>query len=172
MAKKKLEGEPPAKKPKAELTPRGYEAFLVELKERIKTAQLRAAIAVNRELISVYYWQVGADIVERQKVYCSGNAVLDRLGEDLQKTFPGLAGFSRTNLYRMGAFCLAYKDVSVIVPQDVGQIAEGGFSEVVVGIPCGDHNWLAEQVRDPSDRLYVGFALARRLAPSGDRSID
>ena len=48
MAKKKSESKPPAKKPKAELSPKGYESFLGELKERIKTAQLRASLAVNR----------------------------------------------------------------------------------------------------------------------------
>jgi hypothetical protein len=81
--------------------PKDYEKFLGELKERIRTAQLRASPAVNHELISLY-WQIGADIVERRKSHRWGNAVLDRLGEDIQMAFPGLGGFSRTNLYRMG----------------------------------------------------------------------
>ena len=50
MAKKKPQSKPPTKKIKAELFPKGYEAFLGELKERIRTAQLRASLAVNREL--------------------------------------------------------------------------------------------------------------------------
>ena len=111
MAKKKPQGRPPTKKAKAELLPKGYEAFLGELKERIRTAQLRPSLAVNRELIPLY-WQIGTGIVDRQKTHRWGNAVLGRLGEDLQKAFPGLSGFSRTNLYRMRAFYLAYKDAS------------------------------------------------------------
>ena len=50
MAKKKSETKPPDQVPEAGLLPEGYEAFLSELKERIRTAQLRATLAVNREL--------------------------------------------------------------------------------------------------------------------------
>lgn len=162
MAKKKPESKPPTKKPKDELSPQGYEAFLGELKERIKTAQLRASLAVNHELISLY-WQTGSGIVERQKTHRWGNAVLDRLGEDLQRAFPGLSGFSRTNLYRMRAFYLAYKDASEIVPQAVGQIAEGGFPEAVAVIPWGHNVVLVEQVKDPGERLWY----ARKIVESG-----
>jgi hypothetical protein len=49
-------------RPGATLIPKGYEAFLVELKDRIRTAQLRASIAVNHELIAPY-WQVGKDLI-------------------------------------------------------------------------------------------------------------
>ena len=63
MAKKKSETRPPGRAPEAGLLPEGYESFLSELKERIRTAQLRASVAVNRELIALY-WQIGNGIVE------------------------------------------------------------------------------------------------------------
>ena len=116
MAKKKPQTRPPTKTPKAELLPEGYEPFLGELKERIRTAQLRASLAVNRELIALY-WQIGTGIVDRQKTHRWGNTVIDRLAQDLQKAFPGSSGFSPTNLYRMRAFYLA-KDAAEIVPQE------------------------------------------------------
>ena len=162
MAKKKPPGRPPAKKPGAELAPKGYETFLGELKERIRTAQLRASLSVNRELIELY-WQLGRDIVSRQKAHRWGNAVLDRLGDDLQKAFPGMSGFSRTNLYRMRAFYLAYRDASEIVPQAVGQIAEGGFPEPVAAIPWGHNVTLVEQVKDIAERLWY----ARKIVENG-----
>ena len=163
MAKKKG-GKPPGRKP-AEgpaPVPKDYEAFLGELKERIRTAQLRAAIAVNHELIELY-WQIGKDVVERQKTHRWGNAVLDRLGEDLQKSFPGASGFSRTNLYRMRAFYLAYRDAFAIVPQPVGQIVEGGLPRAVAGIPWGHNVVLVERVKDPSERLWY----ARKTVENG-----
>jgi predicted nuclease of restriction endonuclease-like (RecB) superfamily len=162
MAKNKTENRPPTRKPRADLLPKGYEAFLGELKERIRTAQLRAALAVNRELIALY-WQIGSDIVERQKAHRWGNAVLDRLGDDLQKAFPGLSGFSRTNLYRMRAFYLAYRDAHEIVPQAVGQIAERGLPEPVAGIPWGHNIVLIEQVKELPARLWY----ARKIVESG-----
>lgn len=162
MAKKKSESKPPAKNPKADLVPKEYEAFLVELKERIRTAQLRAAVAANRVLIELY-WQIGRDIVERQKVHGWGNAVLDRLGEDLQKAFPGLSGFSRTNLYRMRAFYLAYRDDPEFVPQPVGQMAESGVPEAVAAIPWGHNVVLVEQIKNPAERLWY----ARKAVENG-----
>jgi hypothetical protein len=56
MAQKRPESRSPTRKPKADLLLRDYEAFFGELKERIKSAQLRAAIAVDRELV-LSEWQ-------------------------------------------------------------------------------------------------------------------
>ncbi|RUL84575.1 PDDEXK nuclease domain-containing protein [Tautonia sociabilis] len=162
MAKKNADRTPTASKPKADLLPKGYETFLGELKERIRTAQLRAAVAANRELIALY-WQIGRGIVERQKAHRWGNAVLDRLGRDLQAEFPGVSGFSRTNLYRMRAFYLAYKDTPEIVPQPVGRLAEGGPPEAVAAVPWGHNVVLLEQAKDPDERLWY----ARKAVENG-----
>ena len=59
-------------KPQARLTrpgsslPAGYDTFLKDLKERIRSTQLKAAVAVNRELIELY-WHIGQQIAERQE---------------------------------------------------------------------------------------------------------
>jgi DUF1016 N-terminal domain len=45
--------------------PAGYPAWLADLKTRIREARLRAALAVNSELIGLY-WRIGRDILERQ----------------------------------------------------------------------------------------------------------
>src|SRR5262249_45996823 len=76
--------------------PQGYRAFLKDLKERIRGTQVWAALAVNRELLELY-WYMGKSIVERQQTEGWGNAVIECLGKDLQRAFPGLEGFSRTN---------------------------------------------------------------------------
>lgn len=111
-------GTPRAGRPEA--VPADYEQFLGGLRDRIRTTQLRASLAVNRELITLN-WHIGKGLVERQKVHGWGYAVINRLGRDLQDAFPGLAGFSRTNVYRMRAFYLAYPDLGEFVPQAVGQ---------------------------------------------------
>ena len=123
MARKSDPSKKPGKVASKEtaLVPKGYEKFLGELKERIWSAQLNAAVSVSRELIQLY-WQIGKALVERQKAEGWGKAIIDRLGDDLQKAFPGLAGFSRTNVYRMRAFYLAYAETRKIVPQPVEQL--------------------------------------------------
>jgi predicted nuclease of restriction endonuclease-like (RecB) superfamily len=140
-----------------DLLPKGYEELLGQLKERIRSAQLRAAVAVNRELV-LLYWQIGRSIVERQKSEGWGNAVINRLGEDLQKSFPGLSGFSRTNVYRMRAFYLTYQDAGQIVPQLVGQITEAGLPQALAGIPWGHNVVLVEQIKDLRERLWYARA--------------
>jgi len=87
----------------------GYPALLEDLKNHIRTAQTRAALMANRELIRLY-WEIGRRIVERQEHEGWGKSVIERLAGDLQKEFPGLQGFSRSNIWRMRSFCLSYRE--------------------------------------------------------------
>lgn len=102
------------------LLPTGYDEFLRELKERIRSAQVRAALAVNRELV-LLYWQIGRDILSRQQQQGWGAKVISQLAKDLKKAFPEMKGFSRTNLLYMRAFAQAYQDEH-FVQQLAGQI--------------------------------------------------
>jgi predicted nuclease of restriction endonuclease-like (RecB) superfamily len=81
----------------------GYGNLLGDIKERIRSAQYAALRAVNMELIGLY-WDIGRMIVERQAREKWGKAVVDRLAQDLQKEFPGIRGFSASNLWRMRSF--------------------------------------------------------------------
>src|SRR5215216_800896 len=87
----------------------GYEDFLLNLKARIQSAQIRAALAVNHELVMLY-WQIGRDILARQQQQGWGAKVIDRLAKDLKSAFPEMKGFSRTNLLYMRAFAETYPD--------------------------------------------------------------
>lgn len=100
--------------------PEGYGEWLVEVKERIYSARQRAALAVNNEMLRVY-WQIGHDILERESVQGWGARVIDRLSHDLRQAFPDLGGFSRANLKYMRAFAGAWPE-SAIGQQAVGQL--------------------------------------------------
>src|SRR3954451_70281 len=161
MAKKKP-GKPPSRKPKDELVPKGYETFLVELKERIRTAQLRAALAANRVLIELY-WQIGLDIVARQKTHGWGKSVVERLARDLQLEFPGMTGFSPRNVWRMRAFYLAYTDDVRKLPRPVAEMDGEHLPQAVAGIPWGHNADLLDKVKDPLVRLWY----ARKVVENG-----
>jgi predicted nuclease of restriction endonuclease-like (RecB) superfamily len=105
------------------LLPVGYEKFLKDLKQRIRAAQVRAAVAVNRELV-LLYWHIGREILIRQDRAGWGAKVIERLAADLRREFPDMKGFSRTNLLYMRAFAEAWPEES-IVQQVVGQIPWG-----------------------------------------------
>lgn len=64
----------------------GYEDFLRDLKGRIRGAQVRAALAVNREQVSLY-WNAGRQILTRQRQLGWGAKVIDRLAADLRHAF-------------------------------------------------------------------------------------
>jgi predicted nuclease of restriction endonuclease-like (RecB) superfamily len=89
--------------------PADYAAWLAELKTRIHTAQQRAALAVNRELV-LLYWQIGRDILARQGREGWGAKVIERLAQDLRNAFPDMKGFSPRNLKYMRAFAEAWPE--------------------------------------------------------------
>lgn len=103
--------------------PVGYVEWLADVKSRIYAARQRAALAVNTEMLQVY-WQIGHDIRERQRLQGWGAKVIERLSHDLKKSFPDLGGFSRANLMYMRAFAQAWPE-EAIVQQPVGQLPWG-----------------------------------------------
>lgn len=68
-----------------------YSRFVAGIKERIRTAQIKAALAANADPI-LHYWEIGHGILARQKQQGWGAQVIDRLATDLQQEFPKLAG--------------------------------------------------------------------------------
>jgi predicted nuclease of restriction endonuclease-like (RecB) superfamily len=97
-----------------------YNAFFNALKTRIRAAQLRASLAVNQELM-LLYWHIGREILKRQQEEGWGSKVVSKLAQDLKREFPDMKGFSRTNLLYMRAFAEAYPD-EAIVQRSAGQI--------------------------------------------------
>lgn len=93
--------------------PDGYSDWLTDLKTRIHHAQQRAAIAVNREMIGLY-WHIGQDILTRQAEQGWGAKVIDRLAHDLRSAFPDMKGFSPRNLKYMRAFAQAWPDFEFV----------------------------------------------------------
>jgi hypothetical protein len=84
-----------------------YDRFVEAIKKRIRTAQIKAAISANRELI-LLYWDIGRAIVDAQKNKGYGKRVVEMLSTDLRREFPAMSGLSALNLWRMRAFYLAY----------------------------------------------------------------
>jgi predicted nuclease of restriction endonuclease-like (RecB) superfamily len=129
--------------------PTGYADWLTELKTRIHTAQQRATLVVNRELV-LLYWQIGRDILARQAQQGWGAKVIERLAHDLRTAFPEMKGFSRANLMYMRAFAEAWPE-EAIVQQPVGQL------------PWGHNLVLLTKLKDPQLRL----AYAQRAIQHG-----
>lgn len=82
-----------------------YSEFFKEIKQRIRSAQYEALKTVNKELIQLY-WDIGKKIVDSQEKHGWGKSIVESLAKDLQVEFPGIAGYSSDNLWRMRKFYL------------------------------------------------------------------
>lgn len=94
------------------LVKENYADFLAEVKAQINSSQAKAALSVNASLITMN-WNIGAMIAENQALFEGRNDFIDQLAKDLQAEFPGIKGFSRTNLFSIRQFYLFYSSSSV-----------------------------------------------------------
>lgn len=127
--------------------PDGYREWLDDLKVRVHDARQRAALAVNTEMLRLY-WQIGHDILVRQAEQGWGHKVVERLSHDLRATFPDMKGFSRTNLMYMRAFADAWTE-DAIVQQAVGRL------------PWSHNIVLLTKLGTPDERLVYAEASLR-----------
>jgi predicted nuclease of restriction endonuclease-like (RecB) superfamily len=125
-------------RPSEELS--GYAEFLRDLKARIQAAQLRAGLAVNRELV-LLYWQMGRAILLKQQEQGWGAKIIERLSKDLRQAFPEMKGFSPRNLFYMRALAQTYSDEQFV-------------QQVVAQMPWGHNVYLLDRVKDPIEREW------------------
>ena len=99
---------------KSILKSKDYKEWFLVLKSKICNAQLKAAVKVNTELL-LLYWNIGADIVQKQKHAKWGAGFLPRLSKDLLKEFPDMKGFSLSNLKYIRQWYLFYSKNVVFI---------------------------------------------------------
>jgi predicted nuclease of restriction endonuclease-like (RecB) superfamily len=123
--------------------PADYPEFLAEVKARIAAARTRAVLAVNSELIKLY-WEIGHEILDRERREGWGAKVIDRLAADLRRDFPEMTGLSRANLHHMRRFADAWpgENADAIVQQPVRQL------------PWGQNIALLTKLKDRDTRLW------------------
>lgn len=117
-----------------------YKNLLTDIKQRILSAQLKAALSVNAEMIFLY-WQIGDSIAQKQKEQGWSSGVIPQLAKDLKIEFPNSKGYSERNLGRMLAFYREYPNESIL-PQAVAKL------------PWGHNILLIEKIKDQKIRLW------------------
>ena len=130
------------------MMPADYVQWLADIKNRVLTARQRAALAVNAELVSLY-WHIGRDILQRQAAQGWGSKVIDRLGRDLREAFSEMKGFSTRNLKYMRAFAEAWTDFEIV-------------QQVAAQLPWFHLCTLIDKVKDTQQReWYLKQAIAQ-----------
>ena len=120
--------------------PDNYPEFLEKLSERIQIAQVKAGLAVNRELV-LLYWQIGRDISERMSAAQWGSKVIEQLSKDIAKNFPGVRSFSARNLQFMRRFAETWEDEEMV-------------KQLVSQIPWGHNIRLIQAVKNHDQRIW------------------
>jgi predicted nuclease of restriction endonuclease-like (RecB) superfamily len=117
-----------------------YKHFLTDIKTRLQTAQIRAALAANSELIQ-FYWGLGTELIEKQKSHQWGTGFLEQFSHDMREAFPEMQGFSVRNLQRMKQFATLYSNISIT-------------TQAVSQLPWGHITRLMQMVKDDTTREW------------------
>ena len=90
-----------------------YSTLLNEIKNRIRQAQIRAAVSANAEMIMMY-WDIGRMIHHRQQMEGWGAGIIPRLARDIRNELPEIKGFSERNIGYMVRFFREYGDPMIL----------------------------------------------------------
>jgi predicted nuclease of restriction endonuclease-like (RecB) superfamily len=121
-----------------------YKTWVIHLKTRLRSMQLKAAVSVNVALLE-FYWELGADIVDKQKNSTWGDGFLKQLSADLMAEFPEMKGFSKRNLEQIRRWHSFYAHDTSIAKQAVAQLSQ---------IPWGHNIMIVSKCRSQSEALY------------------
>lgn len=155
------------------ITDESYRQWISDLSMRYQRSQIKAATAVNSEMLR-FYWSLGRDVMTMQAESKWGTGFIKQLSRDLQHALPDVKGFSRTNLLYMIAFYRLYPENEIVpqiegysekenLPQVEGQLAKYDLSEShsIFSIPWGHHKLIIDRCsKDHSKaRFYVDQTL-------------
>jgi len=109
-----------------------YKTLIFWLKSQIQSAQIKAAVSVNRELLQLY-WFIAEQIVQKQQTARWGDGLVKQVSRDLQKEFPEMKGFSVRNLELMRKWYRYWTQTDEITKQVVSQLAQAPIFQIPWG---------------------------------------
>ncbi|NDC83363.1 DUF1016 domain-containing protein [bacterium] len=141
-----------------------YISWLQELKNKIRSVQLRASLAANRELI-LFYWDLGRDISNKLIETRWGDKIIDQVAKDLRAAFPDVQGFSRRNLYyakKFYNFFSSFPEQDPIVPRPGAQLESNGVavgpptivSDLGIKLPWSHIKIVLDKLSNPNQVLF------------------
>lgn len=128
-----------------------YRQWLGELKTRFRQVQLKAAVTVNTAMLQ-FYWELGADMVDKQTQFAWGSGFLSQLSADLTREFQDAKGFSRRNLELMRQWHLFWTDAPT-GQQAVALFAKQPVSQIL-SIPWGHNLAIMAKCKQHNEALY------------------
>ena len=123
-----------------------YKEWLSEIKQNFQSSQIKASIQVNKTLLG-FYWNLGSQIVEKQKEYKWGSGFLQQLSSDLSSEFPDIKGFSKRNLELIRKWFLFWQEV--MKPENTKQLVSQ-----ILQIPWGHNIAIIQKCKTIDEAQY------------------
>ena len=150
---------------KAMMRTEEYKQWIAQLKTRIKSAQIKAAVRVNTDLINLS-WSIGQDLVEKKAEDVFGGNFYKQISRDLQAEFPNVKGFSERNIYYMRAMYVLFSPLKNELPQVVAKTSDGELPQVVAVNQVPQP--VALDVRDMVCRIpwgHIRYIIDKHISP-------
>ena len=128
-----------------------YKKWLSELKEKIYSYQIKAAVQLNEQFLQMY-WELGEQIIQKLNDEKWGNSVVDNLSSDLQISFQEIKGFSRRNLFYMKRWVEFYSAKNTKVQQAVAQLEMP--EALMFSIPWGHHILIISRIYKVEEAVW------------------
>ena len=148
-----------------------YAQVLTKLKDYVRASRLRAARAVNTELILLYH-RIGTYILQLQKEQGWGSKVIQQLSKDLKSTFPDMKGFSERNLKYMRKFAFEYPDAE-FVQQAVAQLPWSHICIILTALQSSDARqfYIAKAIENGWSRNILSMQIEGHLYEKSGKAV-
>lgn len=127
-----------------------YQQWFGELKIRLHRHQVKAAVHVNTEMLE-FYWSLGRDLVQMKAETQWGTGVVEQLSLDLKDAFPGMKGFSTTNIWYSKKWYLFYNEELIKLQQVVGEIP---MPKEFGAVPWGQHILIITKCQSVDEAMF------------------
>jgi predicted nuclease of restriction endonuclease-like (RecB) superfamily len=157
----------------SEITQHGeYRQALADIQLRIQTAQVRAVLAVNGELLALY-WDIGRSLLQWQRDLGWGAAVVEQMASDLHASYPEMKGFSRSSLFAMRQMVVFFSPQFEVVPQPVGQMPWGHVRTLLTKVKSVDTALLYAQncIENGWSRSVLAWQIEQRFHERAGKAI-
>lgn len=149
-----------------------YVAFIKNVKTRIQTAQIKAAVRVNQALLGLY-WDLGERLIAKQAEARWGDGFLEQMSHDLKAEFPDMKGFSYRNLRLIRQWVSFWKSIGQqgVAPfwqQPVAKLESGFAQQLVAQIPWGHNQLIISKIEEYDEAL---FYVRKTLENNGSRVV-
>jgi predicted nuclease of restriction endonuclease-like (RecB) superfamily len=135
-----------------------YKLFIQEIKQRVKAAQIKAAVSVNREML-LLYWDLGQQMIAKQQDTAWGDGFIKQMSKDLKTEFPDMKGFSVRNLEVMRQWVRFWQGHPQIAQQVAAQLLgdQSGpqITTKLMSIPWWHHVVILSKIKNHDEALIL-----------------